>query len=298
MRLIGQDDPAAVALAETIVRESGGSPYFVYELVEYLKEGGELGEGGSLSSQISLDSVLGRRIGKLPNEAVSLLEVLAVAGQPLRQAIACKAAGMGAAGFSGLALLRSQHLVRGTGSGSLDEVETYHDRIRETVVNHLDDDRRRELNRRLALELEEAGGADPETLGVHFEGAGELGKAGHYYALSADEASEALAFDRAVKLYRRALELVPGDAAAMRRIRARLGDALANVGRSVEAARAYQEAASDADQLELLELQRRAAYQFLVSGHIDEGLSAFGAILDRVGLSLPSTPRRAFCACS
>jgi tetratricopeptide (TPR) repeat protein len=292
--LIGQNDAAAVALAETIVREAGGSPYFVYELVEYLKEGGELEEGGSLSSQISLDSVLGRRISKLPPDAVGLLEVLAVAGQPLRQAIACKAAGLGAAGYSGLALLRAHHLVRGTGVGSLDEVETYHDRIRETVVNHLCDERRRELDQRLAQELEQAGGADPETLGIHFEGAGQLAKAGHYYALAADEASEALAFDRAVKLYRRALELAPGDPAALRRVRTRLGDALANAGRSVEAARAYQEAAEGALQIELLELQRRAAYQFLVSGHIDEGLSAFGAILDAVGRSLPSTPRRAF----
>ncbi len=294
LRLIGQDDPAAVALAETIVREAGGNPYFVYELVEYLTEGGELGEGGTLSTHFSLDSVLGRRIHKLPAEAESLLEVLAVAGKPLRQAIACKAADVGALGFSGLALLRAQHLVRGTGLGSLDEVETYHDRIRETVVNQLDANRRRELNQRLARELEQAGGADPETLGVHFEGAGELAKAGHYYALSADEASEALAFDRAVKLYRRALELGPADPAAARRIRTRLGDALANVGRSVEAAQAYQEAAVDADKLELIELERRAAYQFLVSGHIDEGLSAFGAILDPMGLSLPRTPRRAF----
>jgi tetratricopeptide (TPR) repeat protein len=294
LRLIGQDDPAAVALAETIVRESRGSPYFVYELVEYLKEGGELGEGGSMSSDLSLDSVLGRRIRKLPEEAERLLEVLAVAGQPVRQSIACKAADVGAAGFSGLTLLRAQHLVRGTGLGSLDEVETYHDRIRETVLNLLDADRLRELNQRLALELEHAGGADPETLGVHFEGAGDLAKAGHYYALSADEAGEALAFDRAVKLYRRALELGPGNPARARRIRSRLGDALANVGRGVEAAHAYQEAAVDAGQLESIELQRRAAYQFLVSGHIDEGLSAFGAILEPVGLSLPATPRQAF----
>jgi hypothetical protein len=293
LRLIGQDDPAAVALAETIVRESGGSPYFVYELVEYLKEGGELGEAATLSTHVSLDSVLARRIGRLPDEAASLLDVLALAGQPLRQAIACRAAGLGPEGYSGLVLLRTQHLIRGTGLGSLDEVETYHDRIRETVANHLGRERKQELSRNLARELEQAGGADPETLGVHFEGAHELTKAGHYYGLAADEASEALAFDRAVKLYRRALELGPGDAAVARCIRARLGDALANVGRSVEAAREYQEAALGAEQVELIELQRRAAYQFLVSGHIDEGLSAFGAILDRVGLSLPSTPRRA-----
>ena len=293
LQLIGQNDPAAVLLAETIVRESRGSPYFVYELVEYLKEGGELGDGNTISSHVSLDSVLAKRIGRLTEEADRLLEVVALAGQPLRQAIACRAAGLGASGYSGLAQLRSQHLVQGTGLGSLDEVETYHDRIRETVVNMLTDQRRRELHGCLASELEAAGGADSETLGVHFEGSGDLTTAGHYYGLAADQASESLAFDRAVKLYRHALELGPGDTEAERRVLARLGDALANVGRSVEAAHAYQRAAVHADQAELIDLQRRAAYQFLVSGHIDEGLSAYGAILDPMGLSLPSTPRRA-----
>ncbi|MBV8077052.1 MAG: hypothetical protein JO284_11670, partial [Planctomycetaceae bacterium] len=294
LTLIGQDDEATQRLAETIVRETGGSPYFVYELVQYLREGGELGESLAASSgDVRLDEVLWRRIRRLPDEAQHLLEVMAVAGRPIRQALACRIAGLGAEGFSSLALLRSHRLIRGTGPGSLGDVETYHDRIRETVVNHLPAERRRGWHRGLAQALEAAGGADPEMLAVHFEEVGEAEKAGHYYGLAADEAFEALAFDRAAKLYRRALELRPARDAAGRRLRTGLGEALANAGRGGEAAHAYQDASADAEPTERLELQRRAAYQFLTSGHIDEGLSAFGALLDRVGMPLPSTPRHA-----
>lgn len=189
--------------------------------------------------------------------------------------------------------MRSHHLIRGTGVGSLDDVETYHDRIRETVVRHLPPSRLQTWHRNLSRELEVAGHADPETLAVHFEAAGEAGKAGHYFGLAADRAAEALAFNRAAKLYRHALELRPADDAEGRRVHTRLGDALANAGRGVDAARAYQEAAVGAEQAELLELQRRAGYQFLICGHIDAGLSAFRDILDRVGMRLPRTPRRA-----
>ena len=68
---------------------------------------------------------------------MSLLEVWRVAGRPLRQADRLQGRGPGRLGVLRARAIAGPALVRGTGLGSLDEVETYHDRIRETVVNML-----------------------------------------------------------------------------------------------------------------------------------------------------------------
>src|SRR4029077_21140515 len=127
----------------------------------------------------------------------------------------------------------------------------------------------------------------------HFQGAGELERAASHFERAAEEATEALAFDRAATLYRLALELGPDDATTARRLRAARGGALASAGRGDEAAREYLAAAVGASVAEAFELRRLASMQFLISGHVDEGLAALDTVLGAVGLKRPGSPRRA-----
>ena len=54
LRLLGGDEPSRMEVAETVARESGGNPFFLYELVHNLRAGGS-GPG----TDISLDEVIG-----------------------------------------------------------------------------------------------------------------------------------------------------------------------------------------------------------------------------------------------
>ncbi len=284
--------PGAGSHAEALARQSGGYPFFVHEQVRHLQEGGPVGE--ETAADFTLDDVLWARVQRLPAEARRLLEVVAVAGRPVPVEDACRAAGVEGEGPRALACLRSARLLRGTGPAERATVETYHDRVRETVAAHLSAEQRRHDHRRLAEVLEEAGTCDPEVLAAHWQGAGEPTRAGRHAVLAAGQAAEALAFDRAAQLYRLALELLQPGGDEQRRLRARLGDALAGAGRGAEAAEQYLAAAAGAGPDESLELQRRGALQLLRSGHVDAGLSALRAVLKAVGLHLAATPRRAF----
>jgi hypothetical protein len=290
-------DPAAQARAEAIARESMGYPFFTYELVEHLQAVRiSLAEESSSVRLLKLENALWRRIQALPEGARHLLEVVAVAGRPLRRQEAFEAAGLGADDRAAYAALHAGRLIRGTSAAGEDGIEAYHDRIREVVVARLTPEELARHHRRLAIALEAAGSTDTEVLAVHLQGAGEPARASHYYALAAARAAEALAFDRAARLYHLALETGTPDGADRGMLRTRLGDALANAGRGAEAARAYLEAAQTADTAAALELRRRATQHYLMSGHHAEGLSATRSVLQAVGLQLAETPGRALLA--
>lgn len=289
LALLKRDDALARAQAHLIARESAGNPLFIDELVKHVREG-SCAEGWDADARIDLESVLRSRIESLAPGDQRLLEIVCVSGRPIDQSLAFRAAELGTGGRAALGSLRSARLVRGSSSDEHERIEVYHDRIRETVLEHLPDESLRWYHERLSRLLEAEPQADPETLADHLRAAGETARASVFYARTADTAAHALAFDQAARLYRLALELHRGSDADRRAIARKLGDALANGGRGAEAAEAYLGAAERTTAAETLDLQRLASSQLLTSGHVDEGLALLKSILGPLGLSVPSTP--------
>jgi hypothetical protein len=290
---LGESGGGAERQAEAVAAESGGNPFFVAELARSAHDREPAG-GRPL---VSLDEVLWSRVAALPPDARGLLEVVSVAGVPLNPAVAWRCFGREGDERASVSLLRSGRLLRTTGgAGDPGLVEAYHDRVRETVVGRLAADDLREHHRRLALALEAAGGCDPEVLATHYQGAGDGEAAAGHYVLAAARAAEALAFERASTLYRRALDLRPAGHPGATRLRASLAESLANAGRGAESAREYLAAGEGASVALALEYRRRAAMQFLISGHIDQGLDTLRLVLASIGLDLPRTPARALAS--
>ena len=284
MELAGALLPPGLADAGTraarIVQESGGIPFFIHELARHAA-----GNFATETSAADLDHVISRRARELPPAAREVLEMVSVCGHPItRQALA---AATGHVDRGVLRQLRTAHFIRTTGADDSDWVEPYHDRIREAIARSLDAEVTRSYHGRLAEHLERLDAADAETLAAHFDSGGVPEKAGAYYARAADNAADALAFDHAAKLYARALELHAANGAGATRLRARLADALANSGRGPDAAREYLAAAAASNAADAVDLQRKAAYQYCVSGHLADGRAVLARLLGSIQVAMP-----------
>ena len=288
-RLLLSGGQSAAEMADPIALESHGNPLFLDELVRAsLSEQGS----GHPAVPLTLHDLVGGRVSRLPDEARRLLEVVAVAGEPVERSVAFLAADLESHGAEAVTLLRASGLVRSSRMKGLDVLETSHDYVRETVVRGLSAEALKSHHLWLARALEGRGQADPESLAVHFHAAEEANTAAEYATRAARQAFEALAFDRAARLYSLALELGT-DGTKTRPLRVALGDALANAGRGAEAADAYIAAVQGASAPESVELKRRAAEQLLRTGHVDRGLAVIREVLRAVGMTLPGGPRRA-----
>jgi hypothetical protein len=284
-RLIGRGAASDVEI-DAIVAEAQGHPLFIDELV---RQRASHGDGQSMR----LDVALWARVTRLEPSARRLLEVVAIAGLPMAQEVVADAAELDPSLIFSLgAVLRAANFVKTGGPRRGDPIEPYHDRVRESVLAHLDDRQRITWHGRLAAALERATSADAEALATHWQGAGEHDKAAGYAERAAANAVSALAFDRAARLYRRCLELRPGVELADWRhgVRARLAAALTDGGYVAEAAEVQLELAADARGDEAIDRRRIAAEHLLCSGHFDRGLALLHAVLDAVRIYFPRSP--------
>ena len=285
--------PVARAQAHVVARESGGNPLFIDELVRHI-QGGEPIDHWEAIGQLDLDEVLWERIRRQPEDAQRLLGTVAVSGRPIRQALAFQAAELGAGGRVALASLRTARLIRLIGQAHEDEIEIYHDRIRETVVG--------------------APAAGPAALAPPAAGEGAVGRRpGRPGAAGRPLSRGGRRWPAASEYYgprgrsgRGGPGLRSRRAAVSDRAGAALGARRAGAGPcggswatpwptpagAPRRRRPTCNAAASAPAAETLELKRLASTQLLISGHVDEGLALLRTLLDPLGIRMPETPGR------
>ncbi|MBL0698769.1 protein kinase [Comamonas sp. JC664] len=289
-RLAGSllDDPERhAALASALGREGQGHPLFITELARRAREGALLdGQGPS-----ALDALLLTRVERLPIEARRLLEVVALASQPLSRDCAVRAAfdSERERELPALTRLRAGHLVRVRWRDGAEELLPYHDRVREAVATGLSPEVRQARHLGLAQALEASGHARAEQLLLHYREGGRRDLATRHAVEAARHAHSVLAFDRAASLYREALALGGVSPDAARPLLARLGEALAAAGRPAEAARAWLDAADGGQAAQALAWRHRAMDQLLLGGYTREGREVLRQLRQEVGLRAASS---------
>ncbi|WP_166825669.1 serine/threonine-protein kinase [Thalassoroseus pseudoceratinae] len=212
--------------ARKLYEESRGNPYLVDQLLEgFDQQTGEF-------QAVPLDQIIAQRLHRLPPEAVELLEVIAVAGQAAVIDEIAEVAQTTSQVYSTLTHMRSERLIRLIGSFGTQQVDTYHDKIRETVLYQMDEERRRELHTQYGEFLEQTENLSAEKikqifdqdftlqeqdlpasdrifdLAYHFYAANDE-RAFFYQMVAGEQALRTYAIEDASDFYERAEQLLP-----------------------------------------------------------------------------------------
>ena len=283
------------ALIDQVAKESGGNAYFVGALASDLRERLARGDAEQASAaSVTLEEVVARGISGLAAPSRQMLEILAVAGAPITQSVAQQAAQLSAIETrDAITELRFRRFARTNGTRSTDSIETYHDRVRETLWAQLDSAQRRDGHRRIAWALTSSNAGDAERLARHFDGAEDFERAGPCYVEAARVAAEALAFDRAAANFSRAIEVLQLTLKtdALGALRIELATALANAGRGREAAEVYLQASTMVTAAEAMQCRRRAAGLLLDYGLMKDAEHVLRSLLIEYNIPPPTGGR-------
>jgi serine/threonine protein kinase len=272
-----------------ILSQSGGSPLLLNELLRYASR--ESDANGSLkpAAGVLISDMIRHRAATLPATARGLLEALSVAGEPVsRTLLAAALPGTAEEPARDTGLLIQDRLVRFAGGARADELEPFHDQVREAALSWISPADLRSWHSRLAQVLETEKGADPQRLLRHYRGAGDQPAAFRSALAAAANAEAALAFEQAARFYAEAIETGQAGKAEWADLHLKRAKALAKAGRGYEAAQSYLQSAASPECNDPVEMKRAGAEQLIRSGYLDEGTQIFTDLARSIGVHLPA----------
>jgi serine/threonine protein kinase len=275
--------------------ESHGNPHLLAELARHVLERRKSGDASIDTDRgiVTYEHALARRLAELSVGGRTLLELLSVAGRPMsEESLSLVCSSLGVELQLAVLELRGHKLVRGVGSSERRAVETYHDRVREAVLGTVEPERVEALHRRLASTLEATGSDDLEAIVDHLLGARDYARAQIYAIRAATQAAEALAFEKAARLFAIAVEH-QHDEGWGHELLVRWADALVNAGYGRAAASVYFDAARATIDPEANVLRRKAGLLLLASGHDTEAVELLLGTLEAFDVSIPETREQA-----
>jgi class 3 adenylate cyclase len=299
--------PSPPGLAEAVQEQTDGNPFFVGEVVRLLASEGKLTGGGSLSElQIpqGVREVVGRRLDRLSEQTNEALRVAAVIGRDFDEELVGRVAEQSPEELMQAAREAiAERLVTDLGDG---RYSFAHALVRDTLYEELSPPKRSAVHEHIGLAIEQiCGGNVDERLGElahHFLAAaprGDLGKAIEYAKQAGAQDMEQLAYEDAVDVYGRALEVLElmeeRDEALRCRLLLELGGAEAKSARVADARDAFERAAESARRLDDTDGLVGAAIGIAMmsdAGRLDAQLLALlDEALERIGTE--RTARRA-----
>lgn len=285
LRLLGGGEADRVR-ARAIAAEAQNNPVLIEACVRHLGDVAveDMTRMTLVRRQLSLAALLARRLGSLDPTARAVLELVAVAGQPIEEVLVAAAVADAGDLRAVFAQLRGNHLLRSCRVGEVDAACVYHPRIGHAVRERLLPSVLCERHRQLAEAIVAAGRGEPHRIAHHWFHAGELERAAEA-AIEAAQAARAIgSFDSACQLLWLAQRCRPGDPALI----SMLAETLTVAGRLAEAAPLLLAAAERGrPSRSTRALRRRAAEVWLAIGETARGLEAMRPLLREFELDYP-----------
>jgi tetratricopeptide (TPR) repeat protein len=242
--LVTGADSADSTVKQQILQRSGGVPFFLVSYAQGLMDGSVEMSAGRRVPWTAAQSIR-QRVASLPDNVRQVLNVAAIAGRVVPQALLIAVAGPVDTVIAGLDAACTAHLLE-VQPGHM--YRFTHDLIREAIEADLGPGQRTLVHRRIGRALEQLPapeqGQNAAQLAWHFREGDEPERALPYTIQAGDQAEEAYAHREAEQLYRSALELARqlGDTSREAQALERLGFVLVRTGRLTESRELSQQA--------------------------------------------------------